>query len=721
MRTIATISGEGKIWNTVRDSYYKKGGMRLHSGSPMFSHVDSEDFTPRDDRFLLLGKLYTVSVSFDESVSSTDGNIKFTMNISFIDNEMPCINANGESYFEIISFEFLPLTQNTVIVFKIRDIYFEEPQNIGRKVQISILPEEGSGIQGFTFPPFDIKKYQLMCDFNQDNPWVFKWYQIEGGNKAHILLPIFIEDASGEKVDTHTEITIELLYPRYPDTFKDFVLVGPPPGVSRAVEFITFGKNKTVDTVQISGSELNRVKARISWTTNSFKEANTHICDSPGFLLKISSSDPHIGSMHTPWVKVVKKFNNKSKAKRKKSMRHPLSTYEGEVLEVSKILASMSNPSTITHCKTEVGIICASETKSHLVMETGTHSKMEAESHLELEMETHPDLKTEAQPKLKAESYSEPEAKSVCDDEKCYLEKEKVSIQVKKREVSEKEKLNRQTRANAQTRNGANGTFTSSMRPIIECGVKASPDTIIILESVSIAQHQIGEEVLNEGIFCKEYKNNHIKIDIFSLTSSSSSSSSSGPIYIEARLIYVEGGIVESKNKDRPILSAECMCVPPGKFTLKIRIEEISRSHKQYIDGKQTRSGSFCIQIKPSGVESHEWLTTPPICVITKYPQKKMKVIEIAASEFASGPDISEFASGPEVVPEFAPGLEVPEFAPGPVVPEFAPGLEVPEFAPGPDISEFAPGPVVPEFAHDTEVSERPAKKSRFAHLIPMI
>ena len=694
MQTIATIRGEGKIWNTAGDSYYTKDGMRLDSGSHMFSQVDSEDFTPRDDWFLLLGKLYTVSVSFDESVSSTDGNIKFTMNISFIDNEMPCINANGESYFEIISFEFLPLTQNTVIVFKIRDIYFEEPQNIGRKVQISILPEEGSGIQGFTFPPFDIKKYQLMCDFNQDNPWVFKWYQIEGGNKAHILLPIFIEDASGEKVDTHTEITIKLLYPRYPETFKDFMLVGPPPGASHAVEFITFGKNKTVDTVQISGSELNRVKARISWTTNSFKEANPQICDSPGFLLKISSSDPLIGSMYTPWVKVVKKFNNRSKAKRKKSMRQlesmrqPLSTDEGEILKVTEILAGMSNPSIITHCEMEVGIICTSETESL------------------------PELVTETLPELVTETLPKPKAKIVCDIEKRHIEKREVSIQVekredpKKREVSEEGKLNRHKRAKAQTRNGANGTFTSSMRPIIECGVKAPPDTIIILESVRIAQHQIGEEVLNEGIFCKEYKNNHIKIDIFSSTSSS------GPIYIEARLIYVEGGIVESKNKDRPILSAECMCVPPGKFTLKIRIEEISRSHKQYIDGKQTRSGSFCIQIKPSGVESHEWLTTPPICVITKYPQKKMKVIEISASEFASGPDISEFAPGPEVVPEFAPGLEVPEFAPGPVVPEFAPG---------PDISEFAPGPVVPEFAHDTEVSERPAKKSRFAHLIPMI
>ena len=108
MQTIATIRGEGKIWNTAGDSYYTKDGMRLDSGSHMFSQVDSEDFTPRDDWFLLLGKLYTVSVSFDESVSSTDGNIKFTMNISFIDNEMSCINANGESYFEIISFEFLP-------------------------------------------------------------------------------------------------------------------------------------------------------------------------------------------------------------------------------------------------------------------------------------------------------------------------------------------------------------------------------------------------------------------------------------------------------------------------------------------------------------------------------------------------------------------------------------------------------------------------------------
>jgi hypothetical protein len=224
--------------------------------------------------------------------------------------------------------------------------------------------------------------------------------------------------------------------------------------------------------------------------------------------------------------------------------------------------------------------------------------------------ESPPELVTESLSELVTETLPKPKAKIVCDIEKRHIEKKKVSIQVekrevsiqveksevsiqvekrevpKKKEVSEGEKLNRHKRAKAQTRNGANGTFTSSMRPIIECGVKAPPDTIIILESVRIAQHQIGEEVLNEGIFCKEYKNNHIKIDIFSSTSSS------GPIYIEARLIYVEGGIVESKNKDRPILSAECMCVPPGKFTLKIRIEEISRSHKQYVDGKQTRSGS---------------------------------------------------------------------------------------------------------------------------------
>jgi len=173
----------------------------------------------------------------------------------------------------------------------------------------------------------------------------------------------------------------------------------------------------------------------------------------------------------------------------------------------------------------------------------------------------------------------------------------------------------RSSRASKQKRNNSTGIFERWSKPVPNTFITPAPsNSILKLINVKTQPEYADKDYL---IFCKEGKSNYIAFKVVA----------NCHIPVEARLVYADDKqIVISNHSLHPIMKTESMDIPPGESIWKIRIEEISRSHKQ----TGIHSGLFCIEFKPAGVETHEWLRSPPIKVISKpsLEHRKKSVVE---------------------------------------------------------------------------------------------
>ena len=168
----------------------------------------------------------------------------------------------------------------------------------------------------------------------------------------------------------------------------------------------------------------------------------------------------------------------------------------------------------------------------------------------------------------------------------------------------------RSIRALEQNRNNNTGIFEQWSKPVPNTFIIQAPsNSILKLINVKTQPYYVDKDYL---ILCKEGKCNYIAFHVVA----------NCHIPVEARLVYANNNeIVIPKHSSRSIMTTESMDIPPGESIWKIRIEEISRSHKQ----TGIHSGLFCIEFKPAGIETHEWLRSPPIKVISKPPLKHRK------------------------------------------------------------------------------------------------
>ena len=173
----------------------------------------------------------------------------------------------------------------------------------------------------------------------------------------------------------------------------------------------------------------------------------------------------------------------------------------------------------------------------------------------------------------------------------------------------------RSIRALEQNRNNNTGIFERWSKPVPNTFITQAPsNSILKLINVKTQPDYADKDYL---IFCKEGKSNYIAFHVVA----------NCHIPVEARLVHANNNeIVIPKHSSRSIMTTESMDILSGESIWKIRIEEISRSHKQ----TGIHSGLFCIEFKPAGVETHEWLRSPLIKVISKPPleQKKKPVVK---------------------------------------------------------------------------------------------
>lgn len=161
----------------------------------------------------------------------------------------------------------------------------------------------------------------------------------------------------------------------------------------------------------------------------------------------------------------------------------------------------------------------------------------------------------------------------------------------------------RSERALAQGRDPDRGTFLKRMHPISPANGVNDLSAVLAITAAGVQQYDKPSSPLGlpeHLVFYKESKTSHLAFEV----------NASHAMAVDARLAHLEGGEV-TPRRDSPILQAETMTIPAGASTLRMRIEEVSRAHREI-----SRSGVFVIELRPAG--THAWTRSPSIRVFSK-------------------------------------------------------------------------------------------------------